>query len=233
MHNHVNVKHFFANNTLQNDIAGYFSDVCKQIDSDTIAQKISESFIGSYNTIKSHNVETLRQALLFLKKCELITISPVAHSLEDVPNIERNIRTGDRIIGLKDELFSSFNINIKHPMFYVQILKDILGPDMPQKLPNQLLGSIVECHIRGLSPMGFELKVSQLNEDNVEEQKEIDLIDLKKSTATELTISSEHKNHFDIVPDYFTRVMLTKDVNSTQGEITRIPYYEYIYNVCK
>jgi hypothetical protein len=229
LHNHVSVKRFFTDNKLQNDIPSYFRNICKNFDNEKIAKKINSSFIGSYNTVKSRDVETIRQAFLFLKKCDLITITPVTHNIEDVPDIEKNLRTGDRIIGLKDELFNSFNISIKYPMFYVQILKDILGEDMPEKLPNALLGSIVECHARGLNPAGFELKVSGQDENGLETQEEIDLINLQTSTATELTISQRHVNHFDIVPDYFTKIMLTRDNRTEKDGIIKIPYYEYLY----
>jgi hypothetical protein len=231
LHNHVSAKRFFENEKLREDIPSYFRGICKDLDDDKIADKISKSFIGSYNVIKSRDVETVRQALLFLQKCDLITITPVANSMNDVPDIRRNIITGDKIIHLKDDLFSSFNISIKYPMFYVQILKDILGKDMPQKLPSPLLGSIVECNARGLLAAGFELKVSGKDENGVNVQKEVDLVDLKTSTATELTISKKHTKHFDIVPNYFKKIMLTKDVKSEQDGIIRTPYYEYLFEL--
>lgn len=231
LHNHVGANRFFIDNKLRKDIPSYFREVCKGFDNEKIAKRISDSFIGSYNTIKSKDVEVIRQAILFLQKCNLITITPVASDLENVPDIERNIRKGDNISYLKEDLFSNFNINIIYPMFYVQILKDILQEDMPDIIPPTMLGSIVECNARGLVLNGFELKTTDVDEKGFEVQKEIDLIDLKNSTATELTISKRHTKHFEIVPDYFKKVMLTREVDSKQDGIIRIPYYKYLFEM--
>jgi hypothetical protein len=90
-----------------------------------IAQKIRNAFTESYNIIKDTDAEKLRDALYFLRKCGLITISSIASDIENVPDIERCIRTGDGVLGLKDELFRSFTIGISHPLIYMQMMKEI------------------------------------------------------------------------------------------------------------
>jgi hypothetical protein len=196
-----------------------------------IAQKISNVFTESYNIIKSADVEKLRDALYFLRKCGLITICPIANDIENVPNVERRIRTEDGILGLKDELFSSFTIGVSHPLIYMQMLKEILGEDMTEKLSDDLLESVVEGHLRGLKPAGFELKVSGQDENGMETQKKIDLVDLKTSIAIEFGISQRRANSFDIISDYFNKIILTKDSRAEKDGVAEIPYYEYLYEL--
>ena len=41
---------------------------------------------------------------------------------------------------------------MNYPMFYIDMVHDILDEKMPDTLPKDLLGSVVKCHIRGLLP---------------------------------------------------------------------------------
>jgi hypothetical protein len=50
-------------------------------------------------------VEILREALHFLKNCGLITITPVSKEIE--------------------------NVSVRHPLIYMQMIKEIFGEDMP------------------------------------------------------------------------------------------------------
>jgi hypothetical protein len=221
--------------SLTEEDADFLIDIChmalfdlQNYVSTEIAKKIRNAFTESYNIIKDTDAEKLRDALYFLRKCGLITICSISNDIEDVPNAERRIRTGDGVLGLKDELFRSFTIGVSHPLIYMQMLKEILGEDMPEKLPDDLLERVVESHLRGLKPAGFELKVSGQDENGMETQKKIDLVDLKTSTAIVLEISQRRANSFDIIPDYFNKIILTKDSMVEKDGVAEIPYYEYI-----
>ena len=62
----------------------------------------------------------------------LITITPVSDSIESIPNIRRDLSISDSRINYKDELFKSYNVCIKYPMFYMAILKEILKENLPE-----------------------------------------------------------------------------------------------------
>lgn len=156
LHNHVNSHKFAKNDKLNETIRFYFRDICKQIGADEIGERIATSFIGKYNDFKSKDLDTLKQAFQFLHRIGLITITPVSDSIESIPNIRRDLSISDSRINYKDELFKSYNVCIKYPMFYMAILKDILKENLPEKLPTALLGSIVECHVRGLLPEDYQ-----------------------------------------------------------------------------
>lgn len=226
LHNHVSVKSFFQDNKLEKDIVRYFRSILLEAELDqSISERISASFIGNYNNIKSQNINLIKQAFVFLKQCGLITITPVANSIDNVPNVYNELCAEDSNINIKDQLFRRFNITINHPMFYVQILKDILKEDLPKQLPGPLLGSIVECHLRGLLPNGFELHDMDNND------AEVDYVNLVNNLAVEFTISPKHKNNFHILPEYFNCIMLTKNQNGKQGNLEKIDYPRYIYNL--
>ena len=109
------------------------------------------------------------------------------------------------------------------------MLKDVLQEDMPECLPGSILGSIVECHARGLLPAGFELHPMSNGEDEVE--KEIDYVNLSDGIATELTISEKHKLYFDILPEYIDCICLTKNENSEKNDVRYIDYCSYLFDL--
>lgn len=233
LHNQANVQTFFKDNKLRDTIVGTFRDVCKELNNRSVAEKIENSFIGSYNSIRSKELEMIKQAFLFLKKCDLITITPLARDLENIPDINRDLHADNSRINYKDELFKSFNISIKYPMFYVQILKDVLQEDMPDKLPGIILGSIVECHAKGLLPQGFEFKAIDIDDNGNSVEKEVDYVNLSKGIAVELTIQAKHKTCFEKLPDYLNCSLLTRDKNNMQGTVKKIAYYDYLYDLSK
>lgn len=227
LHNQVNNQTFFRDNKLYENTIFAFREVCKQLGNKTIAEKIEQSFVGSYSALKSKPLDIIRQAFKFLYKCELISITPVSSDIENVPDIS-NLMSEETTIKYKEELFRDYNICIKYPMFYIRILKDILGDDMPKSLPGSLLGSVVECHARGLLPEGFTFRKIGGEEDG-----EVDYVNLKTNTAVEFTISNKSNKdiNFKYLPNHLSCILLTKDQENSNEKIKKIPYYQYLYNL--
>lgn len=236
LHNHVNnSSKFFQKNKLITDIAYYFRNVCEKLDNTEIANRVENSFIGHYNSLQSRETAVLKQAFWFLYRIGLITITPISSDLENVPNILADLLNEDSRINYKKELFSTYNMCIKYPMFYVAILQEILAEDMPEKLPAPLLGSIVECHVRGLltSSRAFEFKKIEQNDVQQAKLHEIDYVDLIKSIALEISISNKRSNeyNFNLLPDYFTCIILTRDESKHYSNHIKVPYYKFIHDV--
>lgn len=230
LHNHVTVDTFFKNDKLRDTIVGTFHETCKKIGNESIAAKIEKSFVGSYNHIASQDMNLLKQAFVFLKKCGLITITPVTRDLHSVPDVYYGLKTDESDVNCKKDLFKKFNITINHPMFYVQILKDVLGEDMPLQLPGSILGSIVECHARGLLPKGFEYH-SIRSENGIEREREIDYINLSNNSAVEFSISQDHSKNFKVLPEYLTCTCLTRNRNEEKNGIIYRDYCSYLYDL--
>ena len=224
LHNHVNSHKFAKKDKLSETIRFYFRDVCKQIGFNEIGERIATSFIGKYNDFKSKDLDTLKQSFQFLHRIGLITITPVSDSIENIPNIRRDLSLSDSKINYKDELFKSYNVCIKYPMFYMAILKDILKEQLPQKLPPSLLGSIVECHVRGLLPEQGAFEFQDI------EGHEIDYVNIQDCIALEITISNKrsHEMNFKYLPADYQKVILTKDVKEHNESKRQIPYHEFI-----
>ena len=224
LHNHVNSHKFAKKDKLSETIRFYFRDVCKQIGFNEIGERIATSFIGKYNDFKSKDLDTLKQSFQFLHRIGLITITPVSDSIENIPNIRRDLSLSDSKMNYKDELFKSYNVCIKYPMFYMAILKDILKEQFPQKLPPSLLGSIVECHVRGLLPEQGAFEFQDI------EGHEIDYVNIQDCIALEITISNKrsHEMNFKYLPADYQKVILTKDVKEHNESKRQIPYHEFI-----
>lgn len=141
----------------------------------------------------------------------LITITPVSDTIESIPNIRRDLSISDSRINYKDELFKSYNVCIKYPMFYMAILKDILKESLPEKLPTALLGSFVECYVRGLLPEKGTFEFRDIG------GHEIDYVNVQDCIALEITISNKRSNemNFKYLPADYQQIILTKDI----GEI--------------
>ena len=154
----------------------------------------------------------------------MITITPVSDSIESIPNIRRDLSISDSRINYKDELFKSYNVCIKYPMFYMAILKDILKENLPEKLPTALLGSIVECHVRGLLPEKGTFEFQDI------EGHEVDYVNVRDCIALEITISNKRSNemNFKYLPEDYQQIILTKDIGETCENRMQIPYHEFI-----
>jgi len=96
---------------------------------------------------------------------------------------------------------------------------------MVSELPRNLLGSIVECHVRSLLPSNgcFEYRDSS--------GVEIDYVSVE-GNAMEISVSDKRmKNvNFDILPDGYKKTLLTKSMTESVNGVERIPYYRFIYD---
>ena len=225
LHNHVSKNTFAKNDYLKTDIAHYFGQICEDLNLD---ERIRTSFIGKYRSFKSRSWQELEQAFVFLNNCGLITLTPVVKSLENIPDMGRDLRIiahgGSSGTDFKDGLFKNFNMCIKYPAFYVAILRDILKEQMPEHLPNGLLGSIAECHVRGLLPERLAAEYHDVDDN------EIDYVNTVDKTAVEITVSNKtiDKVHFELLPEDYRKILLTKDRDDYIQGVRRIPYYEFL-----
>ncbi|MBQ7607210.1 MAG: hypothetical protein IJU76_04500 [Desulfovibrionaceae bacterium] len=167
---------------------------------------------------------------MFLKKCGLVSITPIARELDSVPDVYRSMKLDKSDIDCKKDIFKKFNITIDYLMFYVKILKDVLKDDMLLQLSGTLLGSIVECHARGLLQNGFEYKTT-IEKNGIETECEIDYVNLSNNIAVELTIALNHNKYYEILPDYMKKICLTRNENKIVNGIQFIDYCSYLFEL--
>jgi hypothetical protein len=225
LHDQVTYKTFVNRNGLYGDIEHFFADECDEIGESEVKNRIKEMLAPRYEALSKMNVQQYKQCLQFLDNCGLITITPVSKTFDLNPYTYQTLLSDGLDIANNEELFHSLNICIKYPMFYVDLMKGILQEKMSDRLPRELLGSIVECHVRGLLPSkgGFEYRMND---------KEIDYVNNVYKTAVEITISNKRlrKVNFDLLPEGYKKTLLTNDQNQPVGDITRTPYYHFIFN---
>lgn len=225
LHNQISAQTFAKADKLTATISVYFSQVCTKLDN--IGDMINASFVKKYTNFRTKNLETIKQALLFLYQCDLITITPVSDNFDDVFDVMSDLSHDSNRINYKDELFKKYNTCIKYPLFYVAILQDILKDKMPDTLPRVLLGSIIECQIRGL------LSDNTCFEYHDNKDREIDYVNIGDNYAVEMTISNKNSDelNFYLLPDNYISVLLTRDVTKREGRLLMIPYYDFIYKI--
>lgn len=219
--NHSNVQTFFKNDKLKSLILSVFRDSVQNLGVHEIEKRIAGSFISKYEKIRTQDLSVIKQALLFLYNCGLISITIVKDSISPVKSVYQILYKDD--IKTKEALFRNINICIKYPMFYIRILEDILQNEMPDKITGILLGNIVECHARGLLKEGMEYHDI--------EDKELDYINMDDQIGIEFTVSNKKlvQVNFDILPKGYSKLLLTKDRDDQIGDICQIPYYIFLY----
>lgn len=226
LHNHVNYQSFVNRNALTEDVIYHFSSICGQLCGEVIATRTAEILGARYQNFKRMSSEELLQSLQFLVGCGLVTVTHVTDDLESSPYYTRRMLSGFGENPSKQEILKNLNIFIKYPMFYMDIVKDLLEEQMPDTIPHSLLGSIVECHVRGILPDTGSLEYRDA--DN----REIDYVNTAFKRAIEVSVSNKKasQTHFDALPDGYKKILLSKDKQGTQNGIEYIPYYKFIFD---
>ena len=223
LHNHVNYPSFVRREYFQETFRHYFPESYSQIGNENFLKEIGIIMRKRYTNFKNMNPCQLKQCLQFLTNCGLITITYVTDDFSVNPYICQNILSDFKDTVSKTEIMERINICIKYPMFYVDMIKSLLKEQMPSILPKPLLGSIVECHVRGLLPETgcFEYHDAQ--------EKEIDYVSNSQFTAIEISVSNKKTSATNLLPEGYRKVLLTKDKSGFQGDIECVPYYQFIY----
>lgn len=226
LHNHVNYQSFSNRNALIDDVIYHFASTCRSLCEKSVEEKAAKLLSGRYQNFKKMSGEELLQSLQFLNNCGLITITHVTDNFECSPYYSRQLLSDFGEIPSKQEIMKNLNICIKYPMFYLDIVQELLGEGVISAVPHSLLGSIVECHVRGLLPDvgGFEYHDAN--------DRKIDYINTSFQQAVEISVSNKKitQTYFDILPKEYKKILLTKDKKETGDRIEFIPYYQFIFD---
>ena len=219
-HNRMSAQSFSNETLLHADIRYFFHEIYSD---DTIA-RIDLFLMSRYKALKGISLAEIRQAMRFLYNCGLITVTFTVVDpdiVTDAKDILFNDSKFEREINTKNDFFSKFNFSIKHPMFYLAVLKLLLQKDMPNELPQDLLGSLVECHVRGLMPEAYSCEYHDALDN------EVDYLNPSYGIAIEVTVSDKRlrNTHLDLLVGYPIKILTTKTLLDRQGDICRIPYY--------
>ena len=191
-------------------------------------QKRIDGIIGErYRNFRNMDARQIKQCLQFLTNCGLITTTYVTDDFSANPYVCQRLLSDHNDDLTKPDVMRKINICISYPMFYADIVKDLLGDYMPDQFPGALLGSIVECHTRGLLPQTgcFEYHDS--------EEREIDYVSNSRLTAIEISTANKKiaDTHFEILPEDYKKILLTKDKTGRQDDTELVPYYQFIYDL--
>lgn len=218
----------FAKSTMLNDrIASLFSEKF-DINLDMLSLYAREIVKERYLHLKEMSSADLIDALNFLDDCGLITITPELQTVDQSLYFSGKVAINEEGRTSKEDVFKKNNICIAYPMFYVEIMGDLLGETLTNAMPNKLLGSLVECHVRGLLP---NTNCCQYRFANT---MEVDYINTTQACAVEITISDKRpKNvHFEIIPNHqnYRKILLTETQKGVWSDIERVPYYQFIFD---
>ena len=227
LHNSGTYFSFSKGDSLSRKLITHFSERFS-ISEEMIEDYAKDILKERYANLKSMSAYDLKKALKFLDNCGLITITPEISSFGEALHLDGKLSVPENGKATKEEIFARNNICIAYPMFYVDIMEQILGDTLTDAMPHKILGSIVECHVRGLLPN------TRCVEYRANNSTEIDYIHSSLYTAIEITISDKKpKNvHFEELPESseYRKILLTKTKKDILNEIERVPYYQFIFD---
>ena len=224
-------KTFFDRDMLFKTIRYSLKEHYRKLGMDNVLQRIDGIFRERFIEYTSTDIDVIRQGLVFLCNCGLITVCSVTGETVKYENIvdaykDLSADLSEAHYRTKADIFQNINISVNYPMFYVEILKDILGEYMPDKLPGDILGGIVECHVRGILP-----KKGSYEYHNNENENEVDYVNFLKEMAVEISIRDKRivETHFADLDPKYEKLLLGKTITDDTSEIKRLPYYSFIY----
>lgn len=219
---------FFGESSLIRIIRSFLKTCYREIDKEEVHNRIEAILLNRIEGYKALDAKVLRQALLFLYNCGLITLTYISDSNKpgNVIDVIADLKCSYEFkLRMKEEIIDKVNIYIKHPMFYAEILKEIFSNVKDFKIDSAIIGEIAKCHARGILPQDGCYKYRNVDTT-------VDYINKYTATAVETTISNEDfKNvYLGILPAGYEKFLLTKDIEDSIDGIKRIPYYKFIYN---
>ncbi len=221
LHNHTGYQSFSNPNFLGDAIAYHFGDSLTEDEE----KRASEILGGRYNNFKAMNSYDCKAAMQFLSNCGLTTLTYVSDELTVDPYITEKLLKDSSELHTKPQVFSRFNLTIDYPMFFMDLIQHILKDRDITELPKDLLGSIVECHVRSLLPEtgAFEYRSST--------GTEIDYVS-NEGYGIEISVSNKRMRDVNLneLPDGYKKILLTKNMSEEADGIMRIPYYQFIYD---
>lgn len=225
LHNHSKYETFSNPGHFADMLSYYFHNETSSIQYDKWKESISEILGGRYKTFKAMTASDCKSAMRFLVNCGLTTLTYVSDELAADPYIADKFLKETNEMYRKPEVFARFKLTINYPMFYLDLVENVLKEKMVSEVPRELLGSMVECHVRSLLPTagGFEFRDSK--------GTEIDYVSTAEK-AVEISVADKRikDTNLGLLPKSYKKILLTRSMNEEVNGIERIPYYQFIYN---
>lgn len=197
------------------DYTGAFRSV--RVDNDNLKKVLSynelnkrvhERFERRYKQLNSIDFESLYNSIIFLEQLDLITITKDVYELSNV-DLSNKLYSNSYEKNGVEKLLKDCTICVKHPMFYFNMLKDVVPEflEFDINIDNSVYGSALECLLRGL--YSYKQRRNILYSYKYD-GGEVDLLDFNEFKAYEFTVSETHKTiHFSKVDNEFECILIS------------------------
>ena len=223
--------------TLQNPVGGIIasrisnSDVKQKVKQSELEIRVNEVFEYLRSNKVPNNFESIRTAIILLQQLDLITITVPLDSLDNKVLVNCGLSDISRICDIQT-LLSRCNVCVKHPMFYANMIKELIpeiGEDYYNVIDQTILGSILECHLKGLFSYKLGTDILYSYEYYIDdEQGEVDLISFDEWSAYEFSVSSNHTlKHLKRLDVHWNCVLVSGQESERFEDLI---YYEYYPN---
>ena len=188
------------------------------------AQNIRGFIDEKYKNLKSMTALELKQCLQFLNNCGSITNTYITDDLNADETIYQKILSPFNDNFDKNTVIERMNIRTKYPMLYIDLIRNI-SEETFDNIPSALLNEIVKCHVRSLLPNNGCIEYTDKN-------RKIDYVCTSRETAIKISVSDEEScaADLDFLPDRYEKIVISKNIYETKGNIKYIPYYQFIFD---
>lgn len=217
LHNHVNFATFRKATRLEDDIHYWFGQT-------NLDENVLDKLVANYYYLKGLDFQIFRKSILFLLQAGLITVTYFSEGIRDQADVESDLlQKESSLFSSIEDFFLNCNVCIKYPLFYVCVLQELVGT---VELGGSLLGSIVECYIRGL--------LGRFSTEYRNKDAEIDYVAYFERMAIEITISNKKMSGTSLstLDNTWKKILLTKDIKDYTNGVLRVPYYDFIAKLC-
>ncbi len=251
MHRHTQQKPFFGEYRDIREInAKLGSKYGKEIDKKNATEIYDALLTREYHMFERMPLERFRIALKLLINAGVITLD-FNYRWENRNLINTvydwlwyNFRGDIPHINTTVDFLKRFKLIITHPLFYVNIINDLsaradtYGIEVTPEvfLTNDLLDSILESYIKSVcNYKEDEFYTYSWYTDDFDTVHEIELVRESQHELVEITVSDKELS--DTLFRFFHelegwRCILLGNLYREEKNITRIPYWEYVYNLC-
>jgi len=194
---------------------------------------VRNTFLSGYQKSRHLKFSEFVNIIRFLYQCSFISIT--AFSFQDVNGLKSMLRTGTTNVGDMDEFFARFNVTINCPEFFVNVLEElasVLKVDTGDLLTRPLVGSILECSLKGGLACAFGhplLELRQYDDITLNVVGEVDYVDGRHAIEFSVRDKPITQTHFNKFPqiDGCRKILLGEHVCCIQDGVERIPYYVF------
>ena len=201
----------------------------KDIKQSELESRIDKLFVSIPCKIPKSE-ETVKEIIMFLLQTDLVSIREVVR-LGERPIAREYFREHSDIHLTVENIFRKFNICVKHPMFFFNLVRELLydHEDIEPLLSTATWGSALECLIAGLLSYKYgDFGLCECEDVVNGIDIEVDILVPSTREAFEVTVAPRHNTTgLNSLDESYTKTLIKEGIGHV-GELSCVDYVQYV-----